>query len=52
MNTYEKIYYENFRKKFAYAKTLDLIVKINTIIGSYNIEKNVQIHEERVLIKR
>lgn len=33
MNTYDKIYFENFRKKFAYEKALDLIRKVNEIIG-------------------
>ncbi|MCB2299874.1 four helix bundle protein [Clostridium tagluense] len=50
MNTYEKIYYENFRKKFAYVKTLELIVKINTIIGSYNTEKNMQIQKKAIKV--
>lgn len=33
MNTYEKIYYEDFRKKFAYEKVLCLIKKVNEVIG-------------------
>lgn len=33
MNTYEKIYFEDFRKKFAYEKAMSLIKKVNEAIG-------------------
>ncbi|WP_160691649.1 four helix bundle protein [Clostridium sp. C2-6-12] len=33
MNKYDKIYFEDFRKKFAYEKALDLIKNVNTVIG-------------------
>ncbi|AGX43913.1 four helix bundle protein [Clostridium saccharobutylicum] len=33
MNTYDKVYFENFRKKFAYEKAMNLIKKVNEIIG-------------------
>lgn len=33
MNTYDKIYFENFRKKFAYEKAMSLIKKVNEVIG-------------------
>ncbi|MTK10985.1 MAG: four helix bundle protein [Clostridiaceae bacterium] len=33
MNTYDKIYFEDFRKKFAYEKAMNLIMKVNEVIG-------------------
>ena len=50
MNKYGKIYYEDFRKKFAYAKTLILIVKINALVGSLNHSKNMVIEKKAIKI--
>ncbi|MBZ9689378.1 four helix bundle protein [Clostridium estertheticum] len=50
MNTYEKIYYENFRKKFAYVKTLELIEKINEIVEKCNTEKNRIVQKKAIKI--
>lgn len=33
MNTYEKIYFDDFRKKFAYEKAMNLIENVNEVIG-------------------
>ncbi|MCB2290850.1 four helix bundle protein [Clostridium sp. CS001] len=50
MNKYGKIYYEDFRKKFAYAKTLTLVVKINALVGSLNNSKNMVIQKKAIKI--
>ena len=50
MNKYGKIYYDDFRKKFAYAKTLILIVKINALVGSLNHSKNMVIEKKAIKI--
>lgn len=50
MNTYEKIHYEDFRKKFAYVKTMELIVKINTVMGKCDTEKNRKIQGKAIKI--
>ena len=41
MNNYEKIYYENFRKKYAYEKSISLIKKVVEIIGVCDTKEKV-----------
>lgn len=43
MNTYEKIYFEDFRKKFAYEKAMNLIKKVNEAIGVCDTKKKAHL---------
>lgn len=43
MNTYDKIYFEDFRKKYAYEKAVNLIEKVSGIIGVCDTEGKANI---------
>ncbi|WPC42806.1 four helix bundle protein [Clostridium sp. JS66] len=43
MNTYDKIYFEDFRKKYAYEKAVNLIEKVSGIIGVCDTKEKANI---------
>lgn len=50
MNTYEKIHYEDFRKKYAYQKSIELFKKIDKLIGVCDTWEKAQLLKQAVNI--
>lgn len=50
MNTYKKIYYEDFRKKFAYERSIDIIKTINEVVGTCDTWEKAHILKQAVNI--
>lgn len=50
MNIYENIHYENFRKKYVYEKSIDLVNRINKIIGVCDTKEKGQLFKNTAKI--